>query len=965
MSRERLLLRPQGGGAPAELPQRGRLILGSDPERADFVLEGQGVEGVHCAIGRLKSGGWAIKDLGSEFGTLVNGKPASTAKLAHGDVLVLGSRRLTVEDPEAGITAAPGAAPPPAAKSPATAPPVDGAPSTQPSAPAPSAQPRASTSPRRAEGPPQLSGYTIQKQLGKGATGTVWLARQESLQREVAVKVLSPRRAADGAFVERFQAEARAAASLNHPNVVHVYDVGEQDGVHYLSMEYMDAGCLESRLARGGPLPWREALGVLADGARALEYAASRGLVHRDVKPANLMQGSDGRTRLADLGLATSAEEIEVEQGGKRKLVGTPQFLAPEVIRGAAATPSSDLYSLGATLHRLLSGKSPFPGEKATEVLKAVLQQEPADLRERVPGLPEGVAQLVERMMARNPVDRPASAGVVIQLAEQLLAGESLPTGATDASSSSGPPLLLLGALGAAAAVAGWWFLGRTPDPPEPRPGPTPPEVRPSAPTVPEVPSGQESVTPEVPQDAPPSDDDGAEQAFEQRAALEMQVLESQEWTEAERLAELERIRTSYPGTSAATQAQEAIQALEAAEAARNAAANTQLDALEPLRTAALASIDAALAQNRPQVASTLVAIQAVPGQDALATDSTFQGERNKRLEQVLGLANEQVTRFEGSLRAALEQGDLDAAEAATTAFLAVADPTLPVEGEDPRLTNLRASAAKGRTFLEDLPSLRRAQAEANRAGAWTGLASALGTPGSAAGALAIVRSGELAAAAAALRALDATGLPPEAALRLSELAEDCERGHAGLGRLVQAFKAPGWDRRKVLTFEGGQQRSYETLGCSAEGLVVDEDGQRRDLGWAPFMGSRRAMQALLEDRLSGGWPPSAEAERQALIRLAAILETATLASELLADERVRESELEDLLEPLSDLAPSGIEPSWTARERAAAQELANAVLARTTGSPVLESHHLEQLLETHGGSLLVVLLHGPPAEER
>ena len=193
----RLSLELTNEGRFIELPGTGRLVIGCDPSKVDLVLEGQGVAEVHCTIGKIKGGGWALKDLGSEYGSLVNGKRAGAARLVHGDLIVLGSKRIKVVDlslPQE---------PEPAAEDPVQEPPAP--------------VPNAST---------QFPGYQLSTLLGRGGMGEVWLAKQVSLDRQVALKVLSAKLEADTEFVERFQAEARAAAALNHPNLVTVHDVG-------------------------------------------------------------------------------------------------------------------------------------------------------------------------------------------------------------------------------------------------------------------------------------------------------------------------------------------------------------------------------------------------------------------------------------------------------------------------------------------------------------------------------------------------------------------------------------------------------------------------------------------------------------------------------------------------------------------------------------------------------------------
>ena len=312
MSAERLELHVLGADAPpCRLPASGMLVIGASTERAGYVLSGQGVDDAHCAIGAVKGGGYAVKDLGSRQGTIVNGKKVASARLAAGDTLLLGSRELRVVDPS---EPTPKPAPPPAA------------PAAAPEAPAPAHKLPPGL-------PKKVGGYRVERVLGRGGMGTVLLAVQESLHRPVALKLLPTSLAADREFVARFQKEARAAAALNHPNVVVVHDVGEADGFHFLSMEYMEKGSLEERLTKTGKLPWREVLGILQDAARGLRFAEEKGIVHRDIKPANLMQNAAGTIKIADLGLATSVEAEASESDG-RKIFGTPHFISPEQARG-------------------------------------------------------------------------------------------------------------------------------------------------------------------------------------------------------------------------------------------------------------------------------------------------------------------------------------------------------------------------------------------------------------------------------------------------------------------------------------------------------------------------------------------------------------------------------------------------------------------------------------------------------
>ncbi len=384
MSESRWMLELLGEDArTVDLPASGSLVLGSSGERAGFVLAGQGVDEAHCAIGRTKEGDWAVKDLGSRYGTMLNGQRVAAARLKLGDQLVLGSRRLEVK----------------------------------PARPAASAVGSA----RPSDVPQKIGGYRIERLIGKGGMGAVYLAVQESLRRPVALKVLAPRLAADRDFVHRFQAEARAAAALSHPNVVVVYDVGEDNGAHYLSMEFMAGGSLEQKLAASGPLPWKTVLGVLSDAAAGLAYAESRGIVHRDIKPANLMYSGTGTVKIADLGLATTIEQEASEVGeGGRKVFGTPHFISPEQARGAAVDHRSDLYSLGATAYRLLSGKTAFEGATTRDILRALQNEAPAPLKTLVPDLAPELDALVRRLMEKDPGARFPTAEALRRECERL-----------------------------------------------------------------------------------------------------------------------------------------------------------------------------------------------------------------------------------------------------------------------------------------------------------------------------------------------------------------------------------------------------------------------------------------------------------------------------------------------------------------------------------------------------------------
>ncbi|MHC4831472.1 MAG: protein kinase domain-containing protein, partial [Planctomycetota bacterium] len=234
--------------------------------------------------------------------------------------------------------------------------------------------------------PPAVPGYAIQSKLGVGGMGTVFRATQQSMGRDVAVKLLAPRFTRDGTYVKRFLREARAAASLNHPNIVRTIDAGSCPAGYYHAMELVEGESLRERLRRG-PLTTRNALAIVFGIASALEHAEQHGIVHRDIKPDNIMiEASTGRPKLADLGLARF--EAKTHDTGSLTVagtvMGTPNYMSPEQVRDTStADHRSDMFSLGATLYHSVVGRAPFRAASAMEVLTRVLEESlalPADL---------------------------------------------------------------------------------------------------------------------------------------------------------------------------------------------------------------------------------------------------------------------------------------------------------------------------------------------------------------------------------------------------------------------------------------------------------------------------------------------------------------------------------------------------------------------------------------------------------
>ncbi len=262
--------------------------------------------------------------------------------------------------------------------------------------------------------------YRLVSRIASGGMGDVWQAEDEQLGREVAVKFLKPEYAADGSFRLRFRAEARASASLSHPGVATVFDYGEEvvaGGVYtaYLVMELVPGEPLSALLARETFLGPARTLDVVAQTAWALQAAHDRGIVHRDVKPANLLVRTDGRIKITDFGIARAADAMALTQTGA--ILGTVAYLSPEQLNGRAATPASDLYSLGVVAYLCLTGRTPFAG--AQSVAMAVAQ-----VREDVPPLPgtvpTAVQDLVYQLVDKDPARRPPSAAALAAAAAQV-----------------------------------------------------------------------------------------------------------------------------------------------------------------------------------------------------------------------------------------------------------------------------------------------------------------------------------------------------------------------------------------------------------------------------------------------------------------------------------------------------------------------------------------------------------------
>jgi serine/threonine-protein kinase len=257
----------------------------------------------------------------------------------------------------------------------------------------------------------RIGDFELLRKLGQGSMGTVYLVRQLSQNRPVALKILPPDLAHDHEFLERFRREARAASRLSHPHIVTAYDVGVAAGYHYIAMEYVEGENLEKCLEdlRDGRYPPSEVLQIAKSIGRALARANAAGIVHRDIKPSNILRDRNGMYKLTDLGLASrKGPDKRVTSAGTA--VGTPYYLSPEQARGEINVDlRADIYSLGATLYHLATGEVPFPGRTAVEVMTRHITQPLRPPNELVPDIPKALSRLIEKMMAKRPEDRQQS----------------------------------------------------------------------------------------------------------------------------------------------------------------------------------------------------------------------------------------------------------------------------------------------------------------------------------------------------------------------------------------------------------------------------------------------------------------------------------------------------------------------------------------------------------------------------
>lgn len=332
---------------------------------------------VHCQI-RRTGAMISVADLGAPGGTLVNGEAVTDRLLQYGDRLRIGDTEFLFEGDtgERGLS-------------------------------------------------DLVPGYEVMDKLGEGGMGFVFRARHLADDRLVALKVLAPRFIARPRHVEQFHREAEIARSANHPNVVAVTDVGAAGNVHYFAMELLDGETCLRRLDRDGRFPVEDVVRIGRSTARALHHLHQQRLLHRDIKPDNLMLCRDGTLRVTDLGIAADLDRLATE-GNRGRIVGTPHYLAPEVAAGGEPDGRADLYSLGCTLFHLLTGNTPFRDGTPAEIITAHVRDPIPAVDDQCPEVPRSLAAVIERLMAKRREDRFADAGHVVELFAALEEGQTV-----------------------------------------------------------------------------------------------------------------------------------------------------------------------------------------------------------------------------------------------------------------------------------------------------------------------------------------------------------------------------------------------------------------------------------------------------------------------------------------------------------------------------------------------------------
>jgi|GEM_PF-2864332 len=253
-----------------------------------------------------------------------------------------------------------------------------------------------------------IGNYRVERELGRGGMGVVYKAAEVATGKAVALKVLSREFALEPAYVKRFKRETEALDRLDHPNIVRIFSVGEHEGLHYYAMDFVEGRSLGAMLSGGDRLGVERALDLAIEVATALGHAHKAGIIHRDIKPGNILLDREGKPKLTDFGIARLTYATRMTRTGD--IVGTPEYMSPEQAKGAAVDAPSDVYSLGVVLYELLAGRVPFEGATALEIIKKHQYEQPANIKELNKVVHDGLARVVMKMLAKEPKERYKSA---------------------------------------------------------------------------------------------------------------------------------------------------------------------------------------------------------------------------------------------------------------------------------------------------------------------------------------------------------------------------------------------------------------------------------------------------------------------------------------------------------------------------------------------------------------------------
>ena len=398
----------------SEFPLEGKCPLSvGRSSMADIQVRDPKLSRKHCEL-RATPHGYIIRDLDSKNGVFLNGARVTEARLRDGDRIQIGLTRLMFRCDEPSSGASTEIAPPQLCAACGKIVPLD----TLDAARKTDSRVYCATCiADNALVGQAIGGYEIIQTIGCGSMGTVFKAEQLSMNRPVALKILRQELTTDAEAVQRFLREARAGGQLSHPNIVRIYDMNQAEGYHFISMEYVPGGDVGSLTDREGPLAPERVIDIATQTCRAIVHAHAKGVIHRDIKPTNLLLGRDGLIKVADLGLAKSLDAAGISSiTTTGTTLGTLAYVAPEqLIDARTADVRADVYSLGATCYHLLAGQPPFTGTRMAKVAHAVRTKQPPPLRSFRTDLSPALDDAVTRAMAKDPAQR-------FQTAHDLLA---------------------------------------------------------------------------------------------------------------------------------------------------------------------------------------------------------------------------------------------------------------------------------------------------------------------------------------------------------------------------------------------------------------------------------------------------------------------------------------------------------------------------------------------------------------